>query len=132
MPDRAGTPCCSAIGLLCRQHLQGWKPDNARLQTALKSFAADWKPGARATDNCYQSYYVAQTLFHVGGDEWKNWHEPMRDRLVKSQDAKQDPRTAGSWYSKTDNFGQVGGRLMQTSLNVLILQTYYRHVPLHG
>ncbi|MBI3822695.1 MAG: terpene cyclase/mutase family protein [Planctomycetes bacterium] len=126
------SPTCTAIGLLCRQHLNGWKADKARLRTAIKNQTKNWALTDRKVADCYQHYYVTQVLFHAGGADWKDWNESMRDRLVKSQADAKDAKGPGSWFDKTDKFGRDGGRLMQTSLNVLMLQSYYRHVPLHG
>lgn len=82
--------------------------------------------------NPYQHYYLTQVKFHIGGEDWKSWNAAMRERLIKSQADATDLKTAGSWFDKTDQWGRSGGRLLHTSLNTLILQAPYRHVPLHG
>jgi hypothetical protein len=125
------SPSCTAIGLLCRQHVQEWGPDHPRLSKGIKNHLASWKPDPKQP-NCYMNYYAAQTLFHFGGDAWKDWNEMMRDRLIKSQNESKDARLAGSWYDPGDQHGRGGGRLMQTSFNLLILETYYRYLPHHG
>jgi hypothetical protein len=115
---------------LCRQHLQAWGPNHPRLTKGIKDHLALWTGGKQA--NCYMNYYATQTLFHFGGDPWKNWNEPMRDRLIKSQDESKNLNLAGSWHDPNDAYARNGGRLMETSFNLLILETYYRHLPLHG
>jgi hypothetical protein len=58
----------------------------------------------------------------------------MRDMLLKSQDQGKDskrPYQEGSWDPKTDAHGSVGGRIMFTSLSLLSLEVYYRHLPLY-
>jgi hypothetical protein len=57
----------------------------------------------------------------------------MRELLVDTQDKGKDPKTAhqkGSWDPSGDAWGQHGGRLMITSLSILTLEVYYRHLPL--
>ena len=55
----------------------------------------------------------------------------MRDLIVASQDKDADDKSRwGSWNPKGDAWGAHGGRLMDTSLNLLTLETRYRHVPL--
>ena len=55
----------------------------------------------------------------------------MREGLLKEQD-NTGGAMAGSWTSAGG--GQhlgVGGRMMQTSLCLLTLEVYYRHLPLY-
>ena len=53
----------------------------------------------------------------------------MRDYLVNSQDHS-DTHRAGSWYFANPH-GQVGGRLYTTAMSVMILEVYYRYLPLY-
>ena len=57
---------------------------------------------------------------------------PVRDRLIKSQEESKNLNLAGSWHDPNDQYARNGGRLMETSFNLLTLETYYRHLPLHG
>ena len=66
-----------------------------------------------------------------GGEAWKTWNLKMRDGLVKSQDDTPGNPRRGSWSSAGDVQGSAGGRLMITSLNLLTLEVYYRHLPLY-
>jgi hypothetical protein len=52
----------------------------------------------------------------------------MKDTLLGTQ--KQDGAMAGSW-DPTDKWEDSGGRLFSTSLRVLMLEVYYRHLPLY-
>jgi hypothetical protein len=38
---------------------------------------------------------------------------------------------SGSWPSTGDGHSSAGGRMMQTSLSMLTLEVYYRHLPLY-
>ena len=76
----------------------------------------------------YYNYYATQVLHHWGGEEWENWNKVMREQLVKSQRRK--GHAAGSW-DVADSHGRSGGRLYMTSLCVMTLEVYYRHLPLY-
>jgi hypothetical protein len=122
------TPTMSAVGLLCRQYLQAWGPQNLRLIKGIDNNIKAYPPGSMK--NMYYFYYATQVLHHFGGGAWKNWNEKMRDYLVKTQDTGNGPNQ-GSWNSDGDAHGSAGGRLMQTSLCLLTLEVYYRHLPLY-
>ena len=65
---------------------------------------------------------------HNEGDSWKKWNAVMRDQLVKSQATK--GHEAGSWQIDTGH-GSKGGRLYSTSMATMILEVYYRHLPIY-
>jgi len=117
-------PATTAIGLLCRMYL-GWKKDNPALQRGVKWLSAQ---GPSKT-NMYYNYYATQVLRHWEGEEWKKWNSVMRDQLVNSQ-AKKGHET-GSWYVGGGH-GDRGGRLYTTAMATMILEVYYRHMPIYG
>jgi len=119
-----GGPGTSAVGLLCRLHL-GWEPADPRMKKGVQSLAAN--PPA-PLHNMYYCYYASQVMRHVGGDTWRAWNSQMRSWLLAGQEAA-GTRQEGSWSPVGDAFGKQGGRLMVTSLALLILEVYYRHVP---
>ncbi|MBI3407168.1 MAG: terpene cyclase/mutase family protein [Planctomycetes bacterium] len=121
------TPTMSAVGLLCRQYLQAWGDKNPRMIKGVRNFILTNPPNAK---NMYYSYYATQVMHHFGGEEWKKWNEKMRDDLIASQE-KGKGAMGGSWSSAGDPHGSAGGRLMQTSLSILTLEVYYRHLPLY-
>jgi hypothetical protein len=69
-------------------------------------------------------------MFHAGGKDWTDWNAAMRDFLVKRQDQNKTSANMGSWSPQGDRWGPMGGRLMTTSMSLLVLQVYYRHTPL--
>jgi hypothetical protein len=121
----------SSVGLLCRQYLQNWGSQNLRLVTGVEKNLLTRPPGS--VNSIYYYYYASQVMHHFGGKEWVRWNEKMRDLLVKTQEkeAKSGSDTAGSWNSAGDAHGSAGGRLMVTSLSLLTLEIYYRHLPLY-
>jgi hypothetical protein len=121
------TPTMSAVGLLCRQYL-GTPRRNQALQTGVKKLKAT--PPA-AHKNIYYQYYATQVYHHMGGEFWDFWNagpggkNGMRDVLVEQQGRD------GSWDPSGDSHAGAGGRIMQTSLSLLTLEVYYRHLPLY-
>jgi hypothetical protein len=120
----------TAVGLLCRQYL-GWGPKRPELAAGVE-FLKQRLPGSGAPDIYYQ-YYATQVLHFYGGDDWaKLWNPRMRDLLVNAQDKSPAPATNGSWAPDRKSLtGRQGGRLTATSLSLLTLEVYYRHLPLY-
>lgn len=55
----------------------------------------------------------------------------IRDVIVNAQDKKKGSPGYGSWDPAGDQFASIGGRVMKTSLCLLTLEVYYRHLPLY-
>lgn len=127
-PEGGPTPVMTAVGLLGRQYLQSWGPQNIRMIKAVDSFIKTTPPTTR---NSYYYYYATQVMHHYGGEAWKNWNDQMRNHLVKTQEGDANSPNFGSWAVAGDPWGSSGGRLMVTSLNLLTLEVYYRYLPLY-
>ena len=78
--------------------------------------------------NVYHDYYATMALHHVRHRDWEIWNTKLRDHLVRTQ--SQSGHEAGSWHFK-DKWGDVGGRLYTTAMCALILEVYYRYLPLY-
>ena len=120
------SPALSAVGLLSRRYL-GWKKDHPALERGLDRLA---KAGPNA--NLYYDYYATQVLHHVEGERWTAWNNKMRDSLIKAQSTT--GHEAGSWYEGfgEQSHGAHGGRIYCTSLATMILEVYYRHMPIYS
>lgn len=148
----------TAVGVLMREYL-GWEPGNAQLDAGIDQIA-DWiddadsiwqkvKKGARGEKtrsgsitffrddrlvyNLYFSYYAALALHHYGGNVWKTRFEKQRDFLVETQargGVFDNSCERGSWLFY-DKYMNDGGRLLNTSLAILILETPYRYLPMY-
>ncbi len=134
--DPGAGQATTAIGLLCRMYL-GWKRDNPALERGVK-FLSQVGPSIseRGTGNMYYNYYATQVMRQYGGDKgdpqwelWEKWNTKMRDTLVALQ-AKEGP-AAGSWFLNGDHGAERGGRLYCTSMATMILEVYYRHMPIY-
>lgn len=125
------TPTMTAVGLLCRLYM-GLGPRNPGLLAGVNRLRAT--PPSSRRRNIYYDYYATQVMHHVGGTAWESWNPQMRDLLVNTQDrgaTPGHPHLKGSWSPTNDDYGGTGGRLMTTSLSILTLEVYYRHLPLY-
>ncbi len=127
----AASPTMSAVGLLCRQYLQNWGSQNLRMIKGVENNIESLPPGA--AKNMYYYYYASQVMHHFGGENWAKWNDKMRRVLLDTQikEAGGGSDAVGSWPSAGDAHGGPGGRLMITSLSILTLEVYYRHLPLY-
>lgn len=124
----------TAIGLLCRLYL-GWAPTHDAMQRGVQILermgpSISGQQHAAGRNNMYFNYYATQVMHHNGGYPWQQWNTIMRDYLVKSQAL--EGHAAGSWYFDGNDMGSSdGGRLYCTAMSAMILEVYYRHLPLY-
>ncbi len=121
-----GGATTTSIGVLCRMY-QGLPKDNRGINRGV-SFISSTGP---RLENLYYSYYATQVMRHVGGPQWDPWNREMRDSLVQSQLTA--GHASGSWLPNPlpEMGGIMGGRLYSTCLATMILEVYYRHMPLY-
>ena len=140
LPGSPETYVMTAVAMLCRQY-RGVNPRNPGLLAAV-DYLKYYGPGK--THNIYYEYYAAQVMYNTGGDAWDIWNkgshddgkDGIRDSLMAKQDklADLDPKIAcqdGSWGPDAKADLNEGGRIMYTSLSLLTLEVYYRHLPLY-
>ncbi len=123
-PSKKARSATSAVGVLCRMYMGGKKEDKI-IRNGVKYLDSQ----GPNLGNLYYSYYATQVMRHNGGPAWERWNRRMRDPLIKLQ--VQDGHAAGSWYTGTGGHTRHGGRLMATSLATMMLEVYYRHMPLY-
>lgn len=71
----------------------------------------------------YALYYVTQAMYQAGGEMWKSWYVPLRDKLVAAQDSE------GSW-SRRDNSSEAGAEYA-TAMSILVLQVPAGLLPIY-
>ena len=81
-------------------------------------------------NNVYYDYYATQVLHHYQGPLWEQWNAVMRDHLVHTQ--AEDGHERGSWYFNGDFGSDIGGRLYITAMSAMVLEVYYRHMPIYS
>lgn len=134
LPDRSreGTgpdtdKTCTAIGLLSRMYF-GWAPGDPVLDQGIQTLQ-QWGPFPREeTCNLYYIYYGALALHHHGTPAWAEWYGKTRDYLIRTQ--QKHGCESGSWFF-SDVYCDVGGRLLNTALAVMVLEVPYRYLPLY-
>ncbi len=130
----------SAIGLLCRYYVDGWRSAHAGFAEGSKGLmkaAVAGRPRG-GLQNLYYFYYATQVVRFYGGEEWKTWNEGplgtdgkrkggLSDWLLSLQD--RTPTNRGSWAPEGGFLGTHCGRLGTTCMCLLTLQVYYRYAP---
>ncbi len=119
---------CTATGLLMRMYL-GWAPGEKMLDQGIDELDRLGPLRENGEECClYYAYYATLAMHHYDGSAWARWSKKMRGFLVETQSKK--GHEAGSWYFP-DPHADKAGRLMNTSLAILILETPYRILPLY-
>jgi hypothetical protein len=131
---RKASTTMTSVGLLMRLYL-GWRRDSENMALGADFLAENLPSLGTVNDpqrDTYYWYYATQVMFHMGGDHWKAWNGRLHPLLVKSQ-VQQGPM-AGSWHPREpvpDRWAPHAGRLYVTTMNLLSLEVYYRHLPLY-
>jgi hypothetical protein len=128
--NRGGSQAMTAVGALCRQYL-GTNPLNPSLLASVRKLK-QVPPTSNA--GIYYEYYATQVMHHMGGEHWQFWNlgakgtgeGGIRNTLINRQE--KGGANSGS-FPGTDHGS--GGRLGATSLSLLTLEVYYRHLPLY-
>jgi hypothetical protein len=129
LPSRVMT----AEALLMRQYL-GWKRDNATMVAGadyLLGHLPQWTASGAERD-AYYWYYGTQFMFQMGGAHWRQWNDRLRPLLIDNQQTAGP--LAGSWDPlgpHPDRWGREAGRIYVTAMHLLMLEVYYRHLPLY-
>jgi len=126
----------TAVGLLCRHHLEGWGRKHEGMAEGVAGLLAK-RAGARPPTDAYFLYYAAQVLRTFGGEEWVSWNEGpkaadgtrnggVRDTLIGLQDKQPGPNQ-GSFDADAGQIGKSCGRLGTTCMYLMTLEVYYRY-----
>jgi hypothetical protein len=119
----------SAAGLLTRQYL-GCRKDDADLVAGCDYLMKNMPPeSASQLGQIYYYYYATQVLHHMEGSDFDLWNHRMREHLIRTQQS--EGHKAGSWSPEGTDYGDRGGRLYATSMALMTLQVYYRHLPMY-
>ncbi len=124
----------TAVGLLMRLYT-GLNRDDVHMvegaEYLLGRLPATGTTRAPERDTYYW-YYATQVMFHMRGKYWREWNGRLHPLLVDTQ--IQDGPLAGSWDPRqpvADRWGPQAGRIYVTTLDLLSLEVYYRHLPLY-
>ncbi len=131
---RMVTPTMTAVGMLMRMY-SGWRRDHEAMKSAaeyLLQFPPQLGTARSPQRDTYYWYYATQVMFHMGGEYWDNWNRYLNPMLLSSQ-IKHGPES-GSWDPELpvpDRWSPHGGRIYVTTMNLLNLEVYYRHLPIY-
>lgn len=131
---RVATPTMTSVGMLMRMY-SGWRRDDERMQSAadyLLEYLPQMGTAQSPQRDAYYWYYATQVMFHMGGDYWAKWNRNLNPVLLGSQ--IKDGDYGGSWdpmYPVPDRWSFHAGRLYVTTMNLLNLEVYYRHLPIY-
>ncbi|UCF33541.1 MAG: PD40 domain-containing protein [Phycisphaerales bacterium] len=126
-PGRRPNPAMTAEGMFTLQ-LLGAKPEERRMQNSAELISR-YPPSWESQQNTYYWYYATLALFQHQGPKWERWNEAMTNELIASQ--RRDGAAAGSWDPEQDEWAARAGRVYQTTLCTLMLEVYYRYLPLY-
>jgi hypothetical protein len=124
--NRGVKPSMTAEGLLCLQFM-GVDRDDPRMRAGA-DFLMKNLPNRNQQKTSYYWYYATQVMYHMQGKYWLAWNEPLRKTLVSTQQTT--GQMAGTW-TPADNWETQGGRIYATAMKLLVLEVYYRHLPLY-
>lgn len=127
---KTARPSLTAAGLLTREYLGRWKKDNENLAEGCKLIMQNLPPeGGGAIGSIYFYYYATQVLHHMEGADFDLWNLRMREHLIRTQEKA--GHKEGSWSPAGSDWGSGGGRIYTTSLALMTLEVYYRHLPMY-
>jgi hypothetical protein len=128
-------PTMTSVGLLMRLYL-GWdrtRPEFKRGAEHILQYPAAYGTSSNPMRDTYYWYYATQFMFHMRGDYWQRWNNTLYPLLIGSQITQ--GALSGSWNpggNIADRWGPQGGRIYVTTMNLLSLEVYYRHLPIYG
>jgi hypothetical protein len=126
-PRRKPSVSMTAEGMFVQQLLGMPRKDERMIQSAklVSRYLPDWDEQA----NTYYWYYATLAMYQHGGDDWQSWNDRLKSALLPNQE-RVGP-SAGSWPIHGD-WADRGGRIYQTALCTLMLEVYYRYLPLYN
>ena len=133
-PTDQRRPTMTSVGLLMRLYL-GWdrtRPEFRRGAEHILRYPAAYGTSSSPMRDTYYWYYATQFMFHMRGDYWQRWNNTLYPLLISSQITQ--GALSGSWHpggNVADRWGPQGGRIYVTTLNLLSLEVYYRHLPIY-
>lgn len=126
-PEQSPTPSMTAEGMFIQQ-LLGVPRDDPRMDASAR-YILEYPPQWESEVNTYFWYYATLALFQHQGPFWKSWNGALTRELLDHQ--RTDGKTAGSW-DPVGEWADLGGRVYQTALCTLMLEVYYRYLPMYA
>jgi hypothetical protein len=123
-------PSSTAIGIMARIFIDK-KAIDPVIRKGVDRILQDlpvWDTTYPSIIDYYYWFFGSYCLNQYDGPDgpcWRKWNEQMTDVLITNQHPKADGCAWGSW-DPIDRWGEEGGRVYSTAINVLTLEVYYR------
>jgi len=80
----------------------------------------------------YAWYYHGQALLMYGGGAWSNWNRHFSNEIVQAQGPSGDwPPMKAAGVGNLQNAQSLNGQVYRTTFCVLMLEVYYRYLPVN-
>ena len=127
-PGGQGTVAMAAAGVVCLQEFGQY--DDWRIAKSMEFVTSRIKNKEDLDKfDAYTLYYVAQALYQVGGNDWKECYPILRDWLVAKQIRSNERLTDGKWTGD-HRVGGKPGELYITSVACFVLAIPNRYLPI--
>src|SRR5207248_2559115 len=122
----------TGVGILCTLF---WKGDTGEVRKGMdwmldqtdKKYPVKYK-GENA--DLYAWYYHTQACLMTGGSAWTKWNRWFQDELVGAQNPDGSwPKPGGKPHGPADEDSKTGA-VYRTTLCVLMLEVFYRYMPI--
>ncbi|MDO4628790.1 MAG: hypothetical protein Q4C70_06370 [Planctomycetia bacterium] len=128
---RKPTHAMTAEGMLMQLYLKD-DPKAKTFQSAADFLIKNAPDVTDSRRDTYYWYYATQVMFHLQDERWQKWQSELVTTLRDTQETE-NPLLRGSWsptQPAPDYWGQAVGRHYVTVMHLLMLEVYYRHLPL--
>ncbi len=126
-PGKEYTPSMTAEGMFVQQILGRGPTEPRMMQSA--GMVTDNLPNWEEDPNTYYWYYATLALFQHQGPAWERWNRALTEQLLANQRTRDG--LSGSW-DPVGEWAHVGGRVYQTAICTLMLEVYYRYLPMYA
>jgi hypothetical protein len=122
----------SGVGVACELFWTGKRDSDLRKGVKFILEQAKQEPVQYQHEKAdlYAWYYHTQAMLMFGGSAWLEWEPQFRQMAVTSQ-AKDGswPEMKAPGHGNLQNDPNVTGAVYRTTLNILMLESYYRYLP---
>ena len=133
---REPSPTMTAEAMLMRMYM-GRRRDDAEIVRGADYILANLPEvgirGDHSLRNAYYWYYATQTMYQMGGNYWKTWNSRLaplvRAGQVVGERGLTMPEVGIPPNRSATNGEQSWRRVYVTSMHLLMLEVYYRHLP---
>lgn len=127
------TPAMTAEGLFMQWCINPDLVDSQQTIPYLLQNAPGKKGDSDYNTDVYYWYYGTTVMFAQKGEAWKTWQSAIMPLLQKTQIPLDQP-CGGSWDTEKptrDKWSNIGGKHYITTMNLMIMEIYIRHLSIY-